>query len=111
MLVQIIEKIFITKTYAVWMEILSANKLIWSPVKTPLEVTEDEQALANDFFSEWDHPTYGKIKTVNNPIKLSKTTAENRCPAPELGEHTDELLRQLGYSEDEIKKMQEAGIV
>ena len=108
-LVSVIEKSFLTKTYSQWMDILSRNKLIWSPVKTPLEVTHDEQAIANEFFSEWDHPTYGKIKLLNNPIKLSKTPAKNRCRAPELGEHTDQLLEELGYSPDEISKMHENG--
>ena len=92
-LVKIIEDIFLTKTYLEWQELLSSNKLIWSPVKTPLEVTTDEQAIANDFFGDWDHPTYGKIRMLNNPIKLSKTMAENRMKAPDLGEHTDEILR------------------
>ena len=110
-LVQIIEEIFVTKTYSEWMEILSANKLIWSPVKTPLEVTQDEQALANDFFMEWEHPTYGKIKLLNNPIKLSNTPAENRRKAPELGEDTDDILKALGYGKDEISRMHDAGIV
>jgi crotonobetainyl-CoA:carnitine CoA-transferase CaiB-like acyl-CoA transferase len=110
-LVEIIEKIFRTKTYAEWIDILTANKLVWSPVKTPLEVTQDEQAQANDYFVEWDHPTYGKIKVLNNPIKLSKTPAEIRCKAPELGEHTDDVLREFGYSEDDLAKLKEAGII
>jgi crotonobetainyl-CoA:carnitine CoA-transferase CaiB-like acyl-CoA transferase len=110
-LVEIIEEIFVTKTYVEWMEILSANKLVWSPVQTPLEVTQDEQAMANDFFSEWDHPTYGKIKLLNNPIKLSGSPAENRCRGPELGEHNDEILSRAGYSDDEIAKMRENKII
>ena len=110
-LVSILEEIFLKKTYAQWTDILSRNKLIWSPVKTPLEVTQDEQAIANDFFVEWDHPTYGKIKLLNNPIKLSETPAENRCKAPELGEHTDQILEELGYSQEEIAKMREEGTI
>ena len=110
-LVAIIEAIFRTKTYAEWIAILSANRLVWSPVKTPLEVTQDEQALANDFFVEWDHPRYGKIKVLNNPIKLSKTPAGIKSRAPDLGEHTDEIMKGLGYSEAEVAKMKKTGII
>jgi crotonobetainyl-CoA:carnitine CoA-transferase CaiB-like acyl-CoA transferase len=110
-LVAIIESIFRAKTYAEWIAILSSNRLVWSPVKTPLEVTQDEQALANDFFVEWDHPRYGKIKALNNPIKLSKTPAEIKMRAPDLGEHTDQIMKGLGYSEAEITKMRERGTI
>ncbi len=110
-LVAIIDSIFRTKTYAEWIEILSTNTLVWSPVKTPLEVTQDEQALANDFFMEWNHPQYGKIKVVNNPIKLSKTPPEIRSRAPALGEHTIEVMKGLGYSEADIANMKKGGIL
>jgi crotonobetainyl-CoA:carnitine CoA-transferase CaiB-like acyl-CoA transferase len=110
-LVEIIEGIFRTKTYAELIEILTANKLVWSPVKTPFEVTQDEQAQANEFFVDWDHPEYGKIRILNNPIKLSKTRAEIRNNAPELGEHTEDLLKGLGYAEEDIAKMKASGVV
>jgi crotonobetainyl-CoA:carnitine CoA-transferase CaiB-like acyl-CoA transferase len=110
-LVTIIEGIFRTKTYAEWIEILSANKLVWSPVKTPLEVSRDEQATANEFFTEWDHPTYGKIRVLNSPVKLSKTPAELRTKAPDLGEHTVQIMKALGYTETEIAEMKKAGTI
>ncbi|MBP1720290.1 MAG: putative acyl-CoA transferase/carnitine dehydratase, partial [Deltaproteobacteria bacterium] len=110
-LVTIIEGIFRTKTYAAWIEILTANKLVWSPVKTPLEVTQDDQARANEFFVEWDHPRYGKIKVLNNPIKLSRTPATIGRRAPDLGEHTDSVMKDAGYSEAEIAELKKAGII
>jgi len=110
-LVKIIEEIFRGKTYAEWLAHLRKFKIVWSPVVTPLEVTRDEQAIANDFFGEMEVPGQGKIKVLNNPIKLSATPAAIQCPAPELGEHTDALLAKLGYDPAEIKRMREAKIV
>ena len=110
-LVKIIDAVFSTKTYAEWIETLKTTRLVWSPVVTPLETTKDEQAWANDFFREWDHPEYGKIKVINNPVKLSKTKEEIRCRAPKLGEHTDQLLKELGYPEDAIEKMRKSGTI
>ena len=110
-LVKMIEEIFLTKTYVEWMEHLGKYKLVWSPICTPLETTRDEQAIANEFFIDWDHPDYGPIKVLNNPIKLSKTLAGIQCRAPELGEHTDELMAKLGYDPEEVKRLKETGVI
>jgi crotonobetainyl-CoA:carnitine CoA-transferase CaiB-like acyl-CoA transferase len=110
-LVKIIEDIFKNKTYDEWLAHLRKFKLVLSPVVSPLDVTHDEQALANDFFGEMDIAGHGKIKVLNNPIKLSKTPAGIKCRAPELGEHTAELLAGMGYMPEEIAKMKEKGIV
>ena len=99
------------RTFAQLKEILSANNLIWSPASTPLEITQDPQAIDNEFFVDWDHPRYGKIKILNNPIKLSETVAEQRSAAPELGEHMEEIMKGLGYPEEDIKKLAAGGAV
>lgn len=110
-LVGMIEDVFRTKTYEEWKEILSLNKLIWAPLQTPLEVTQDEQAIANDYFCDWDHPHYGRIKLLNNPIKLSRTPAENVRKAPDLGEHTEQILEGLGYEPKRIEELRNSGII
>jgi crotonobetainyl-CoA:carnitine CoA-transferase CaiB-like acyl-CoA transferase len=110
-LIGIIEAIFRSKTYDEWRAHLSKFKIVWSPVVTPLEVTRDEQAIANDFFGEMEIAGHGKIKVLNNPIKLSKTPARIECRAPELGEHTDELMARLGYDPAEVARMKEAKII
>lgn len=110
-LIKIIEGIFLSKTYRQWVETLKKYKLVWSPVTTPLEVIGDEQAIANDFFLDWEHPKYGKIKVLDSPVKLSKTPAQIKSKAPELGEHTGEILKQLGYTDVEISRMKDSGVV
>jgi len=110
-LIRLIEEIFRTRTYAEWVEILGKHKLVWSPVCTPLEVTHDPQAIANEFFVEMDLPGQQKIKVLNNPIKLSKTPADIQCRAPELGEHTAELLTKLGYAPEDVARMKQAGVI
>ena len=110
-LVKIIEKIFSGKTLSEWVRILSATNLIWSAATSPLEVTQDKQAIENEFFVSWDHPVYGEMKVLNNPIKLSATKAEIRSKAPDLGEHTDEIVRGLGFSKSEIERLKDSGVV
>ncbi len=110
-LVKIIGEIFAGKTASEWVEILSATNLIWSVAAAPLEVTKDRQAIENEFFAEWDHPIYGKIKVLNNPIKLSLTKAQIQSKAPDLGEHTDEIMKDLGFSETEIENLKNLGAV
>ena len=110
-LLNILDKVFLSKALEEWKVRLNEAGLPWAPVQNFPEVTADPQARANNFFVSYDHPTYGHIEGVANPIQLSKAPATVRMPAPELGQHTEEILLDLGYSWDDIARLKEQGVI
>ena len=75
------------------------------------EVFQDPQVLHQEMVLEQDHPTIGKIKTIGFPTKLSDTPASLRLPPPLIGQHTDEILRDLGYPEGEIAELRQEKVI
>jgi crotonobetainyl-CoA:carnitine CoA-transferase CaiB-like acyl-CoA transferase len=110
-LVSILDKKFATKTRDEWMEILKKEGLIFAPIQTPIEVINDPQALANEYIISVDDPGRGKTKMVGFPWMFSETPVSVRRVAPELGEHTEEILLKLGYSRDEIAGLRKEGVI
>jgi len=110
-LFHILEEVFLGKTLEEWKIHLNEAGLPWAPVQNLPEVTADLQARANDFFVSYDHPTYGRIEVVANPIKLSKAPSTARMPAPELGQHTEEVLLENGYTWEDIARFKEQGVI
>jgi crotonobetainyl-CoA:carnitine CoA-transferase CaiB-like acyl-CoA transferase len=110
-LIRIIENIIATKTMAEWEGIFRQYNVIYGRVQTPKEVTTDPQALANNFFSEVDYPGQGKIKLVTTPVDFKQNPASIRSPAPELGQHTEEILLELGYDWPEIGQLKENKVI
>jgi crotonobetainyl-CoA:carnitine CoA-transferase CaiB-like acyl-CoA transferase len=106
-LTRIIDDIFTTKTMVEWDKRLRENNCMYSRVETPLEVTIDPQALANDFFTQIDHPNFGKMTLVTTPVRFCQNPATVRTPAPELGQHTEEILLDMGYTWDDITQLKE----
>jgi len=105
------EEVFPSKTLAEWKQCFAESNLPWSPVQSLTEVTSDPQAIANDLFINFEHPTYGPMKEVANPARLSKTPGTIRMPAPEFGQHTEEVLLELGYTWENIEKFKEQGVI
>lgn len=110
-LFQIIEEAFRERTLAEWTERLDPADLLWSPIKSPTEVLEDPQVEANDYVVLFDHPEFGDIQVLANPIKHSKTPATLRAPAPEFGQHTEEILLDLGYTWEDIEQFKTDEII
>jgi crotonobetainyl-CoA:carnitine CoA-transferase CaiB-like acyl-CoA transferase len=83
----------------------------YAPFQNYIEVINDPQAWANEFFVPVDHPTYGQMNVVSSPIKLSETPAMMRMTAPEVGQHTEEVLLEYGYTWEDIAQLKEQGII
>ncbi len=110
-LFDILEEAFLSKTLDEWKVRLNEAGLPWALIQNLPEVISDPQARANDFFVPLEHPTYGRIEVVANPIKLSKAPANVVKPAPELGQHTEEILLENGYTREDIARFREQGVI
>jgi crotonobetainyl-CoA:carnitine CoA-transferase CaiB-like acyl-CoA transferase len=106
-----LERIFLTKTRDEWFELLIRNDIPAGKVYQPDEVFNDPQVLHRQMVIEVEHPTLGKIKQVGIAPKLSNTPGKVRSLAPLPGEHTDEILGELGYKLQEIENLRQEGVV
>ncbi|WP_104177492.1 CaiB/BaiF CoA-transferase family protein [Cryobacterium sp. Y50] len=100
-----------TNTTAYWGERLENEGLLNAPVHTLEQALADEQTTANQMIVEAEHPTVGKVRMLNAPIRLSATPPTIRRSAPRLGEHNVEVLQENGYDEAAIARLQELGVL
>ena len=110
-LIGMLDTIFATKTLAEWGALFDRYELVWGPVQSVVEVVGDPQARALDTFAKVAHRTGDDIELVRSPVEFSATPASIRRAAPELGEHTEEVLLAHGYTWDEIAALKEKGAI
>ncbi len=107
-LVKQFEEIFASKTTDHWFKELRSHDIPCEPIRFVEEMADDEQVLANDYVIELDHHTGHKFRT-SGPVLQFKNGMPDLKSSPALGQHTDEVLSDIGFSADEISELRESG--
>lgn len=107
----LLEHEFVTNTTDHWLSVLRAADVWCAKVQRPEDTLVDPQVLWNGQINEIDHPRVGSVKTIGPPIAFSDTTSSIRRPPPMQGEHTIEILAELGLSTAEISGLVETEAV
>jgi crotonobetainyl-CoA:carnitine CoA-transferase CaiB-like acyl-CoA transferase len=108
---QALRDIFIRKPAKHWIGLLNGAGVPVSLVNTMQEALEEGQTAALDLVYDQKHPKAGDLRLLGVPVTLSDTPGTIRTPAPLLGEHTAQILAQLGVSQADLNELQKAGVV
>ena len=111
LLQEVVEAVTITRQGRYWLEKLEAAEIPCGPVNTYAEVFTDPHVLAREMLTEVQHPVAGPVRMTGINVKLTKTPGALRLPAPTLGQHTSEVLRTLGYTDEAIDNLKTAGVI
>ncbi len=104
-------RVFAQEPAAIWFERLRALEIPAAPVNKAADVFDDVQIVANELGAQLHHPELGPIAQTGVLLKFSATPCELRSPAPILGQHTREVLRELGYGADQVDQLERSRII
>jgi CoA:oxalate CoA-transferase len=96
---------------AYWVETLNKAGVPCGPVNSIAEVFQDPQILAQQMVLDVDQPGHGPVRMLGFPIKFSESPCQVRRPAPRLGEHSDEILNELGFAASEREALRQNGVI
>lgn len=106
-----LSEVFATRKAAEWLSVLSAAGVPCAPVNSLAEAMDDPQTVHNGTVTELTHPRFGSYKAVQNPLRLSRTPVRARGYAADLGEHSREILRELGFDAAAVEALLCRGVV
>lgn len=107
-----LDALFAKKSSEEWLRIFAGYDLVCSPVNRILDLASDRQVIANNYLKDFIHPRVGAVKVPDYPCRFSRCKAGIVRAAPELGEHTEEILCGLcGLDSDELRRLREEGVI
>lgn len=107
----VLDEVFPRKTSKEWLAELNAADILATEVADYRAILESEQARANGYVLEMEHPTAGRLLVAGAPVSVNGEIPKQAVPAPEFGQHTEEVMLEVGYTWDEIAAMREAGAI
>ena len=107
-LINKLDELFATKPAEEWLNRFRAQGFLAELVQDYQQLAKDKQALANEMIVTFDHPSHGPQRMVNTPVNLRRTPGSIRVPAPEFGQHTEEVLLDYGFSWEELELLRKA---
>jgi len=110
-LYRLLDETFSQKTRSEWEQIFRKARMRCDSCLTYEELCAHPQVEANEMIITMDHPVRGEVKMLGVPIKLSKTPVKPRQPGPLLGQHTKEILLQLGYTPEAVAELEAEGVI
>ncbi len=102
---------FATDTTEHWVSRLEEQDILCAPVRSLEEALADPQTEVNRMIVEMEGPRGGTVKVLDAPIRMSATPNELRRPAPHLGQHNEEVLRELGYTDEQVAEILREGVI
>jgi crotonobetainyl-CoA:carnitine CoA-transferase CaiB-like acyl-CoA transferase len=102
---------FLSRDSGYWLDRLRTHDVPASLVRDYTDLVDDEQCAANGYVVEQEHPRFGPGKVVGLHVQLSETPGTVGAPAPELGQHTAEVLSAVGVSEERLRELEAAGVI
>jgi crotonobetainyl-CoA:carnitine CoA-transferase CaiB-like acyl-CoA transferase len=109
--IELMASVLRTCTTSVWLERLDAAQVPCAPILTREELLEHPQIIENGLIIEDEHPYVGRMRQARPPERFDRTPSEVQRPAPLLGEHTEEVLGEIGLGRDEIASLRDAGVI
>ncbi len=106
-----IEQATVTKTAAEWVAILNAASVPCGPIYSMDQVFDDPQVKHLEAAATVHHPRLGDFRIVNQAVKLTRTPASMACATPELGEHTSEVLKEIGYADADLARFRKDKVI